>query len=446
MQYGLNPSEKIVLETIRKNDYSLKSKIVEKANLPWTTVTTSINSLITKQWVEIIEENNKEFVQLNYNRVYFVGIAIGSSNIKISITDLRGQELFVDQSLKDVVLGITMDFEKLNRIYKEKVFSYHKPNSALWCFVTPDNFVELSNLLSKICDVLLTHCDKINIASMCFVFPGHIDIKNQTIVESVYSNLVIQASNIESLLDYNILYRIKERNILLFIDHNVKTSTSYELSCIMKNSNFQFSGNLAVIYMGLGIGMGIVINRQLFRGGDSNLAGQFGHICVNKVSDEYIKYYFKEQVSSCNKHIGDSLDTLENILRKDIFYEIVKKNNNINEDETNEEKLRKLYKEASVLDLKNGLLENEIYRQKIAYYLGNEICNIVKILSISSFVFSGKLAELCSAFKAELHYVIMKNNCQMGINIIISKNGEFSAALGAAEMAYRNTFDIDGNL
>lgn len=444
MQYVLNPSEKIVLETIRKNDYSLKSKIVEKANLPWTTVTTSITSLIGKQWVESIKDN-KEIIRLNYTKSYFIGIALGSSNIKVAITDMRCEELLSDELTQEIILKITSDFERINNFCGERLFSYNKPNSALWCFVTPDNYVALSNILSKICNILLNRCSTINIAAICFVFPGHIDIKNQTIVESVYSSLVIQASNIESLLDYDVLYRIKERNIRLFIDHNVKTSTSYELSCIMKDYKLQFSGNLAVIYMGLGIGMGIVINGQLYRGGNqSNLAGQFGHIYVNKVSDRYIEDYFRNQVNNYGEYNGNASDTLENILRKDIFYKIIQDRTGINEEDEGE--LQKLYKSTSVCDLKDGLLKNDIFKQKIAYYLGNEICNIVKILSITSFVFSGKLAELYSAFKAELQYVIMKNNCQMNINIIVSNNGEFSAALGAAEMAYRNIFEIYGNL
>ena len=445
MQYELNPSEKIVLETIRKNDFSLKSKIVEKSNLPWTTVANSINSLIEKEWVKVVVENSKEFIQLNYQKLYFIGIAIGSSNIKISITDLRCSELKSSAFTKDMIKNITFDFERLNDDFgsaQKKVFSYNKPDSALWCFVTPDNYVELSNLLSKICNVLLKNCDNIDVASICFVFPGHIDVNNQTIVESKYANIDIQASNINSLLNYDVLYLIREKNILLFIDHNVKASTSYELSCLMKNGVSQFSGNLAVIYMGFGIGMGLTINGQLYRGGnDSNLAGQFGHIFVNKVSNEYISTYFNNQpevLDNCNQN---TCDMLENILREGVFYEIIKKIKDLN-DEPTERELRNLYKATSVSVLKNELLNNNIYKQKLAYYLGNEICNVVKILSINNFVFSGKLAELYSAFKAELQYVIMKNNCQMNINIIASENGEFSASLGASEMAYRNTFNI----
>ncbi len=451
--YELNSSEKIVLETIRKNDYSLRSKIVEKSNLPWTTVSTAINLLIDKQWVVGKKENGKEIIFLKQFQAYYIGISIGSSNVKVSLTAMSCEEIKDNNSNNEkFILDITKKFKQNipNNIYCANSPINKDLSRALWCFVTPDNYVELSNLLSDICKILLQQAAdmKMNIPSICFVLPGDIDVKNQTIVVSKYSNLTIKASNIESFLDNEVLNIIKKQNISLYIDHNVKASTSYELSCIAKDSNSQFYGNLAVIYLGYGLGMGITINGQLYRGENgSNLAGQFGHININRVSDNFIKSYFeKSELNNCiSTQTLESAESLENILREDVLFKLVDEDYDSQKDD--KEKMKRRYKETMISDLEERLLKyDSIYRKRFAYYLGTSICNVVKLLSINTFVFSGKLAALYPAFKIELQYVIMKNNCHTNINISVSKNGEFSAALGAAEMAYRNTFDIMGNL
>ena len=423
MLYNLTHSEKIVLETIRKNNNSLKSKIVEKSNLPWATVSTAINSLYNKEWINFYGDKN-ETVRLNSDKLFFIGISIGSSNIKISITNLMCEEIKERINLID----ITKKFSEFQG------FKGQKEKSALWCFVTPNDYIKLSRLLSDICRVLLNYLDELTIASICFVFPGHIDIENQKIINSSYSKLQICASDIERILDSDVIEAIHSKNIHMYIDHNVKASAAYELSSIVKEENKDFFGNLAVIYLGLGLGMGIVINGQLYRGGSSNLAGQLGHNHIQRVSDEYINDYFNNDTEKFNTYTGNDIE-LEEILKNDIFYKLLGFNN----DEDGSQK----YRETQVEDLKKLLLSSDsLYRKKLAYYLGNKICNVVRMLSINNFVFSGKLAALYPAFKAELQYVIMKNECQVNINFIVSKNGEYSASLGAAEMAYRNTFNI----
>lgn len=378
-----------------------------------------------------MEKKNEE-VHLNRDKLYFIGISIGSSNIKVSITNLMCEELNINDILTHSKVSIIDEFKKLGG------FECQKGDSALWCFVTPNDYVKLSRLLSEICCALLNCFNELTIASICFVFPGHIDIENQKIINSSYSKLQISASDIERILDSDIIEIIHSRNISMYIDHNVKASAAYELSNIIKEENKDFFRNLAVIYLGLGLGMGIVINGQLYRGGSSNLAGQLGHNRVQKVSNEYINDYFNDDTEKLNTYTGTETE-LEEILKNDIFYKLL----GFKDGEDGSQKYRK----TKIDNLKALLSEGDaLYRKKLAYYLGNQICNVVRMLSINNFVFSGKLAALYPAFKAELQYVIMKNECQININFIVSKNGEYSASLGAAEMAYRNTFDIPNNL
>lgn len=431
----LSQPEKKVLESVRNNNCCLKREVVDDTALPWATASTAISGLINKGWIEYEEnENGRGIVKINDQKAYFVGISAGSSNIKISIRAITNESLILNKKNKNVILNITESFRRLEYILDCDYKGQYK-DDAMWCFVTPNNYVKYSELLSEICKtILVSCCDIMPIAAICFVFPGHIDINSQTIVEVNYTDLIIKSTNIESLLDNEVIEIINTKNISLYVDHNVKACASYELLCISNKSKYSYCSNMAVLYLGLGIGMGIVLNGQIYRGGLTNLSGQFGKNNVIRVSDEFINDYFNNDIKEFSEYNGSELKTLEYILREDVFFKAL--------GDTDEETKFITYKSTKLEKLKSRILEDSLYKKKIAYYLGNEICNIVKMLSINTFVLSGKLAELYPTFKMELQYVIMKSDCKINIEFIISENGEYSASLGAAEMAYRNTFQL----
>lgn len=445
MNFELSASEKTLLETIRRYNNSNKSLLVEKSNLPWSTVSSSLTSLTKKGWIES-GNGNRETVRIANNLVHFLGVSVGTGNIKIVLTNILCEPISkTDNPFENIHNNISNRFEKLAE-FKDYYVNLDTIN-LMWCFRTPSNFIVLSDLLSHICDIILEECTEIKIASICFVFPGVIDFVNQKIIVSNYSNQSIEATNIRDILSINTLKKIDHRNIMLCIEHNVKASTMYEFSCFNK-LNFSSSNNFSAIYLGFGIGIGSVINGALVRGAE-NKAGQFGYIRVPIFSDNYISKFYTDNVhnfksddyiisSDSEQNNVKGYGTLEKVLRNQVFYPAIKENKGLNDD--NDNTLKEAYKSTPLDDLLAYINHKEIYKYKLAFYLGFAISDYIKICSIDTIVFCGKLAKLFEIIRMELKWTIMKFHCD--VNMMSSKNGEFSAALGAAEIAYRKKFEI----
>ena len=448
VKYNLSASEKIILDTVRKHNNLMKSEIVELSNLPWATVSNSISSLIDKKLLETISIENRDTLCLIPDEKYFVGIAVGTSNIKIAISDIDCIPITnINNKTTNVINNIN---KKFNLIF-EKTLVQNNENVALWCISTPDSYVDLCSSLNNICKTILEETDScLNIVSMCFVFPGIIDIESQTIVKSNYSGLILKTSDIESILNDDIISDIKGKNILIRIDHNVKSCGFYELSEIEKENRINNKDNLAVLYLGTGLGVAFFVFSRLIRScsttksngvsGYNNESGQLGHIYISKMSDEYISNFFSTgEQTTHEKNVFLGNDILENVLMDEVFFKLLNNNSSCDRKE-----MKIKYKNTKAEELKKLLLQEEskLLRQKLAYYLGSQIINITKLLSINTFVLSGKLSELYPAFKSELQYVFMESDCPLNINIITSSNGEYSAALGALEIAYKNYFGI----
>lgn len=441
MNYDLSTAEKVLFETIRLNNNSNKSILVEKSNLPWSTVSSALSSLSKKGWIELTN-NSRETVKLKCSSTHFLGISVGTSNIKVVLTNILCET--IDNSI--------IEFQTINNNISEKFnieLNEYKvdsdSNKLMWCFKTPNDFIKLSQLLSDICEIVLNECEEITIASICFVFPGIIDSKNQKIIISNYSNQSIEATNIREILNTTVLELIDTRKIKLYIEHNVKASTLYEYSYLSKE-NFSDLNYFSTIYLGFGIGIGNIINGMLIRG-SQNRAGQFGHTRIPIFTDEYIDSFYKDNKnnykldcysgSECMRAVV-GCDTLENVLRKKVFYHAIDSEYVIKSD--NEQEMRDKYKNTKLEILTSKINDNSNLKNTLAFYIGYAISEYTKIFPINTIVFSGKLSTIFEAIRTELKLTLMKFHSD--INMISSKNGEFSAALGAAEIAIKNTFEL----
>lgn len=441
MNYELSPLEKIILETLRNNNDVNKSVIVEKSNLPWSTVSSAITSLSQKGFIDTkTEKSSRDNVKLKDESVFFVGISVGTANVKIAITSLLCEPISTqNELLNKISKNISDKFEQMEEFgYKNNTL-----NCLAWCFPTPSSYMSLSNLLSAVCNIIVTECNGINIASIGFVLPGHIDFENQRVISSKYSNQSLKISHIRDLLNTTTLDKLNNSGIDLFIDHNVKASASYEFSYIQKNG-LATPNNFAVIYQGFGLGMGIILNGSLVRG-INNVAGQFGHITVPKYPKDFIKKFFGTN-GNPNNHNGlyenddECFGELEQLIREEVFYQLLKEHDSSVSSQPTPDELATKYKSTAITKFVEWLEADNVYRQILAYYLGKAICDAIKLLSIDTLVFTGKLAKLYPVIKTEFQYVIMES--QFELNVITSNVGEFSAAFGAAEIAYRKKLNI----
>jgi glucokinase len=129
-------------------------------------------------------------------------------------------------------------------------------------------------------------------------------LKNETIKEEVPSNSVELTSYIENKIDKDLKevfisfagqvnngkiisspnIKIKEKNITKYFDekYSIRLKIDNDLNCALRAESRYFNEkNLALIFIGTGIGSAVMENNLIIKG-ENNLAGEIGHIPFKK--------------------------------------------------------------------------------------------------------------------------------------------------------------------
>lgn len=410
----LTESEKIALNTIRRLGISRKNRIAECSNLKWSTVTNCIQKLYENEMIIVDETNPRSEVSINPSYEYFVGISVGTSNIKISIIDFSFKAL----TIKDIKKAAGKKYDDFVNYFKEKKeYSFLVKDEldcenlyGQFCLKTPtDDSFELITCLSKICDFL---CDlDLNIKSLCFAFPGTVDLVNRILSGGSNEYMPYEEFPVKKLLSNETFDTLEKNNIDVYTEHNVKAAIVAERELYPATDQFNKDKNLMLLYMGYGIGSSMILDNKLYRG-ENNKAGQFGHMQLcDSTPTEY--------VCSCGKRC-----CVEQAIRERVFSKI---------------NLRK----ATGEELETYLTNHSDSKVIFAKLFGETLCNISRILSIKKVFFSGKLSSIYNVIENELKVVLESNDVKLDIEV--SKTGEFSAAIGAAICSYYFSYNSSLN-
>lgn len=384
-----------LLSILRKQKQFIKSEIATELKIPWSTAYKSIKRLSDAELlVEEYEKNNyRANIAINSHNQFYAGVCVGSSNIKLVIIGL-------DFEIADLTLLSQNEREMLKRIFGAE----DEADKCQWCMITPETRRKVSEILIEICNVIANM--NYNIKAITFSFPGCIDFENQEIIST--ANLfpeepIIHNADISLLITSSVKDKLEKKGMKIYIDHNVKTSTIAEKEMLcMKDEKIK---DMIVLYLGKGIGIGMVLNNQLVRS-DKNAAGQYGHILMN------------------NPKENGELKELEDIIRDDVFNGLSMTSSG--------EKLREFIADAKHIENKE-LLINVI---KLS------LSNLIKILGVRNIVFSGKFDKILTEIERELAFSLAGVG-ENALHIRHSNYGEYSGAVGAAIGAYYNYYDID---
>ncbi len=384
-----------LLSVLRKRKQFIKSEIATELKIPWSTAYKSIlrltrEGLLTEEY----EENKyRATIAINSHKQLYVGICVGSSNLKLVIIGL-------DFEIIDLTVLSQNERDSLKEIFGSEDV---RNNKCRWCMVTPNTRRKVSEILIEICNVV-ENMDY-NIKAINFSFPGCIDFENQEIIST--ANLfpeepIIHNADISLLITSSVKDNLENKGIKIYIDHNVKTSTIAEKEMLcMKEEKIK---DMIVLYLGKGIGIGMVLNNQLVRS-DKNAAGQYGHILMNNPKNGKLK-------------------ELEDIIREDVF---------TGENMTSSgEKLREF-----IADSKN--VEN---KELLINIIKLSLSNLIKILGVRNIIFSGKFDEILLEIEQDLAFSLAGVG-ENALHIRHSNYGEYSGAVGAAIGAYYNYYNID---
>lgn len=198
---------------------------------------------------------------------YIIGIDIGSKNTDFCLID---ESAFYNKCYNEMELLSKVANNSIVRILTPPISSDKKS-------VELNFYKSIAAQLEKIFKYAAQN-NYIPIRGIGIGLPGMVDPKTQTLIASpswgmnneLYTNF---ASKLEKVINWDNFKNIVTNNIV--IDNDVRCATRY-IWKIKTNAK-----NLMCIFIGNGVGSGIVINNNLYYG-HSFLAGEIGHVLISK--------------------------------------------------------------------------------------------------------------------------------------------------------------------
>lgn len=345
------------------------------------------------------------------------GISIGGAQCKITFTNIANR-VISRENLNDLC-------ERLH-IFQQS-FLRTESGDGDWgyrYFDTPENEIELKvRLNSLIEDVLkIDKASRIDenvypILSIGIALTGSIDAEKQIVISS-HNVGYLKNLKKEMLISPDLLQELKTQNIPILIDHNAKALAVCEKYSLYQSDNinheFCDKKNIVSLYLGSGIGSGLILDNRLVRG-CRNLNGEIGHIEVPRYPQLQGKE-LKEKYCTCG-----ASGCIENYIINDVF-------------RMTRQEFKKLTSKQLVEKLDSLYPEDKRERLKIlGYYIGWIIDLCVKFLNVGLIIFSGKITSLMD----ELWNYITPSSSnvdygRLDCELIKSKYGALAPTIGAA--------------
>lgn len=264
-------NKKRVLQCIRENEAISRAEIAFKLSISKPTVSLLVDELIWEKWViehgsgASSSQGGRRPIQLHFNHTaaYVIGCDIGGTKVKIVLSDLSG------------------------RIVAKRDFKTEP-------YLASGLLKQMKKEITSMIDESSIRMEKI--LGMGVGIPGITDTE---------SGLVIEAPSL-NWIRYPFLQEAEKIfSFPVYVDNDVNSAALGEqwLGCAMDKRNVLF------ISIGTGIGSGIIIDNQLYRG-SSSAAGEIGYMVTNKNSMNnnfkpvFHRYGFLESVAG-GKAVGE---------------------------------------------------------------------------------------------------------------------------------------------
>lgn len=406
------PDIKKLLNILRCKPNIEKTVLAKEMGISFQTLVKQMETLKEKN---ILCKNNR--AEINSQAFYACGISIGGAQCKVTLVDASYKVIDNEkfENLRKKANVFKQDF--LNKGGNEKF------NVGYRYFETPDNLTELTNKLNSIIKDIITLYDLGKkeenippILSIGIALTGSIDAKKQIILKS-HNVSYLKNMKRESLVSLILLQELRDREIPLIIDHNAKALAVCEKYSLYhednSNKEYQRKGNIASLYLGSGIGCGLILNNRLERG-CSNLNGELGHIVVPRYS-KFQNKELKNTTCTCG-----GIGCLEQYIISDGFGMTREEFKQKTSDQ-----IRENFDSLTIEERKERL-------SALGYYLGWAIDLCVKFLNVGLIIFSGKMTCIIDEV---LNYIVYPSgNNEAGLldlSRIISKYGALAPTIGA---------------
>lgn len=359
---------------------------------------------------------NKDSLILNPDLGMYFGVSIGASRIKITLVNF------------DFTVVPKQKFEKLKEesdIFQEDNYMNTEQSPLGYvCMETPSDYDKLLGLV----DVILDNCIKLDqwlkkkkscVMGIGFAMTGAIDNKEKKILKSYnlncFNNMTI---SYDTLLYGNRLSYLNENNIDLAFENIARAAVISEKYHLYDKSSINYrhrdKKNIACIYLGSGVGAGLILNNCLYRG-TSNFS-ELGHVEVCDPENIEITGESVKERCTCG---GENCLELK-IRSKALGMRFEE------------------FKSISPTELKEKIkndAESEKRLQLLGEYIGKTTNMLINILNLDLVIFTGKLTSLMDELWKYLNPVIASNKIAYtttDCSMVTSVYGALAPSIGAA--------------
>ncbi|MDF1507942.1 ROK family transcriptional regulator [Robertmurraya sp. DFI.2.37] len=265
-------NKKLVLQCIRTYQPISRAEIAGKLNFSKPTVSILVDELVQENWIhergigESSSQGGRRPIQLYFNEkaAYVIGVDIGGTKVKVAISDLSGNIICLR------AFNTKKHLEQLMKMLYGEIF----------------DMMEQSQIAEE------------SVLGMGVGVPGIVETETGVVLEAPSLNWIRYPFLTES-----------ERyfSFPVYVDNDVNVAVLGEqwLGSAQKKDNVLF------IAVGTGIGSGIIIHNQLYRGA-SYAAGEIGYLVTDKNDMKkefkpiFHRYGYLESVAG-GKAIGEKL-------------------------------------------------------------------------------------------------------------------------------------------
>jgi len=387
-----------VLQFIQENWPVTQSEIAKNVDISLMNVNKIVNYFLSKGILDISGKKSgisgrKSFLfKIKNDLFYSVGIKICENNISFSIirsdaSIINTREYELDNIVENIASG-----EKLINIIKKYYDRY-------------------------LSDISFNNKNKIAIIGI--VLEGIIDTEN---------GRCILGTHIGGVIDFNLRDRLNNiLNLPIMVDDPARSMAYYE----KKHGVAKNMKNFIYLYLGKGIGSGIVINGKLYRG-FRGIAGEVGHIIVN------------ENGTRCKCGNYGCLETVaseESIIRQmkegihdGVFTRIMDISNN---------EIKNLNLNILKKAIENGDKFALNIIEHVGYYLGKAVALLVNIFNPELIVLGGRVSTLGEPLLEIVNRIVNTealNVIEERTKIVLSDYDEIKDTISVALEAYDKTF------
>lgn len=441
-----------LINTIRRCHTSDKKLLAKALDISWPTLNTSLKNILYDSSGPIIQNDMGEYdVDKSYG--FFLGIAVGGTETKVSIIDFSLNPIGDKSDFFPEYKNIKYTLSKIKNYKKqEKEDKKQEKYDVLACYYTPEFPQEISNMCNDILNEVVSFFEKSDLCDLLGVgitFPGVFGNTNSE--ENVFrmgfcpnlSRLV--GISLIDLFDKRIIEKIKTNNISFVISHDTEAVTVFEkeslYNCSNKDYAYRDKSNVACVYLGIGLGMGLIINNELLHG-SCNSVGEIGHLFTpimtlndDQLNEKELKEKKdmakrREEILRRKPHCYCGIDNcLENKLRVEVFNAL---------DQTE-------YIDNTTKKELNEFCNNHPYRYRILKNYISYLMNlIINLLNVDMIIFAGRIFNEIDALKFDIDRIKITSGLTTSASAckVIFGSGRIDAvAAGGAILSFFNYKD-----